>query len=284
MLITRSINHRVRWTVLLLMAACCAPMLSAHLFADDDDEDEPPLATKNIVPGLVAVPARSQLDELLAMKLEYVDGICGLTDEQKKKAELAGRGDINHLIDRIEALRTKAQSDESHAQVDDLLQENKALKHRLDDPFEKPSLLAKTLRRLLTAEQLAKLEADEIVFSSAWMADFNEALELSRKHNRPLVVHFHAAWAGPCQQMRVILYKPRVIRFLHDHFVPVFIDVDQDSAKTVMRQYKIDTVPTDLALTPDGDVIGRWQGSRTEEAFMGMLRSMMEDARTAPAK
>jgi thiol-disulfide isomerase/thioredoxin len=273
--VIKRIHHRVRWAVALLLMACCTPVLSAE--QHDDDEASP--AVEDVVRGLVAAPARSQLDELLAMKIEYVDGICELTDEQKKKAELAGRGDIDHLIDRIEALRKKSPSDESNAHVDDLLRENEALKHLLDGPFEKPSLFSKTLRRLLTAEQLAKLEADEVVFSSAWMTDFDEALELARKHNRPLLVHFHAGWAAPCQQMKVILYKPRVIRFLHDHFVPVFVDVDRDDAKGVMRRYKIGSVPTDLALTPDGDVIDRLQGSRTEQAFMETLRSVPPLAR-----
>jgi thiol-disulfide isomerase/thioredoxin len=276
--ITKSINHSVRWAVPLLMAACGAPILCAQLFAEDD-EDEPPLATKSIVAGLVAAPARSQLDELLAMKIEYVDGICGLANEQKEKVELAGRGDINHLIDRIETLRKKSQSDESNAQVDDLLRENETLKPLLYSPFEKPSLFSKTLRRLLTAEQLAKIEADGIVFSSAWMTDFSEARELARKHNRPLLVHFHAGWAAPCQQMRVILYKPQVIRFLHDQFVPVFIDVDHDGGKKLIQQYGIHSVPTDLMLASDGVVVNRSLGTKTEEGVMDMLRSMTGLAR-----
>jgi len=64
-----------------------------------------------------------------------------------------------------------------------------------------------------------------------------------------------------------------VIRFLHDHFIPVFIEEHRDGAKRLMRQYGVDTVPTDLVLNPDGDVVGHSQGARTEEAMMEMFQS-----------
>lgn len=270
MFLIKSPNARLCDVVLLLAVVCTASTLCAQKFAEGDDS--PPGEGK--IPELVAAPARSQLDELLWRKIAYVDGICGLTDEQKKKLQLAGSGDVNHILERIAALRTKAQSGQIDAQFHDLTQESQSLKSLLiTGPFDKPSLFEKTRRRLLTAEQLAKLDADGMLFSSAWITDLGEAQDLSRKHNRRLLVHFHADWSAPCCQMKSVLYKPNVIRFLHDHFIPVFIEENRDGAKRVMRQYGVVTVPSDLVLNPDGDVVGRSQGARTEQAVMEMLQS-----------
>jgi hypothetical protein len=267
----KKVSARLCAVVLLLAAAGTGPTLRAQQFAEDEETAD----GKGKVPELVAAPARSQLDELLWRKIAYVDGICGLTDDQRRKLELSGHGDIKHLMDRIEDLRTKSKSDQINGRLDDLVRENDSLKRLLiTGLFEKPSLFGRTQRRLLTAQQLAKLEADAILTSTAWLADFGEAQALARKHNRPLLVHFHADWAAPCWQMKEVLYKPRVIRFLHDHFIPVFIDVDRDDAKKVMGQYGINSVPSDLMLTPDGVVVGRSQGTKTEQAVMDMVPSI----------
>jgi hypothetical protein len=274
--IAKGINDRWPAIVLLIAAVACSSALRAQEFADDDavvGEDCPPIAIRRFLAALVAAPARTQLDELLWKKIQYVDGICGLTDDQKKKLQMAGNGDIKHLLDRIEDLRKKLQSVQI-TQLDNLVRENESLKSLLNaGPLEKLSLFGKIGRRLLTAEQLAKLEADGILFSSAWMTDIDEARDLSRKHNRPLLVHFHADETAPCCQMKVVLYLPKVIRFLHDRTIPVFIDVGNDDGKKVMRQFGINFVPSDLIINPDGVVVDRSQGTKSEQGVMEMLQS-----------
>src|SRR5262249_35917765 len=52
-----------------------------------------------------------------------------------------------------------------------------------------------------------------------------------------------------------------------------FIEEGRDGAKTLMREYGIYTVPTDLVINPDGEVADRSQGARTEQALMEMLQS-----------
>jgi len=271
-----SVSAGVCGVVLLFAAAGTGPTLCAQQFADEETADG-----KSNVPELVAAPARSQLDELLWRQIAYVDGICGLTDDQRKKLQLAGHGDISRLLHRIQDLRTQSQSGQVRSHLEDLVRENESLKGLLiTGPFEKPSLFVRTRQRVLTAEQLARLEADEALFSSAWMADLGEARELSRKHNRPLLVHFHADWCAPCCQMKPALYRPDMIRFLHDHCIPVFIEEDREGAKRVMRQYGVDTVPADLVLNPEGEVLVRSQGARTGQAVMELLRSAADAAKS----
>src|SRR5580692_11628476 len=42
--------------------------------------------------------ARNKLDSALALRIDDVDRICGVTESQKKKLQLAGRGDIKRFF------------------------------------------------------------------------------------------------------------------------------------------------------------------------------------------
>src|SRR5437660_701543 len=48
--------------------------------------------------------ARRRLDRLLAARIGAMDTVCGLNAAQKQKIELAGRGDLKQLFDRLETL------------------------------------------------------------------------------------------------------------------------------------------------------------------------------------
>jgi hypothetical protein len=106
--------------------------------------------------------ARTRLVGRLAIKIASIDRICNLTDEQKHRLELAGRGDVKRLFDRIDALQP--QPDEGHV-VDDrrfriwaqrLNTDAGAIRRTYKSGvFEGGSLFAKTLKTTLTAEQAA---------------------------------------------------------------------------------------------------------------------------------
>ncbi len=49
-----------------------------------------------------AIEVRNEHDMRLRQKIAIVDRVCGLTGPQKEKLELAGRGDIKRLFDRVE--------------------------------------------------------------------------------------------------------------------------------------------------------------------------------------
>src|SRR5438128_7468487 len=56
-----------------------------------------------------AFEARRRLDSQLALQVEDIDRACKLTDAQKKKLQLAGRGDVKRFFDRYETVRQKFQ-------------------------------------------------------------------------------------------------------------------------------------------------------------------------------
>ncbi|HEY2251747.1 MAG TPA: hypothetical protein VGH74_11825 [Planctomycetaceae bacterium] len=108
---------------------------------------------------------RCLLDTALERRVEAVDQICRLTDTQKRKLRLAGRGDIKQFLDRVEALRPKA----DQAQDDLQLCGNACFfgaaatrPARRPGLFENGSFFAKTLRTSLTDGQAAAFDASTL--------------------------------------------------------------------------------------------------------------------------
>jgi hypothetical protein len=108
--------------------------------------------------------------DVLRREIVVIDLLCDLTADQKKKLELAGKGDVQRLLERIEKQRAEI------LLIDDLTEETlleifgKANREReaIDqNPFREGSLFNKMLDRSLTADQAARLAP----FSNArWLA------------------------------------------------------------------------------------------------------------------
>lgn len=100
-----------------------------------------------------------QLDTLLRQKIAIVDQVCGLTDTQKQKLQLAGRGDARRLFDRLDKIGARILLvRDDRDKIYQLLEEAHALQRDLIRPgfSTDGSLFFKSLERLLTAEQAVK--------------------------------------------------------------------------------------------------------------------------------
>jgi hypothetical protein len=111
--------------------------------------------------GGTAVGARRWLDALLLRKVDTVDRFSRLTDVQKRKLHLAGRGDIKRFFDRVEEQRRQILMIDQDAldrkTVDDIAQATRSLRAVLDlGPFEEGSLFVKAVPRTLTPQQAGR--------------------------------------------------------------------------------------------------------------------------------
>jgi hypothetical protein len=136
------------------------------------------------------------LASVLAEQIEEVERSCPLAAAQKKKLELAGKGDVKRFLDRVYALGKRQESalaDPEEATA--LLREIEALEVRLRNGlFGQDSLFSKTLARALTEDQLAKYQSDlrerrsnpyqEAVFQA--VKQVGRSLDLSSEQRRRL--------------------------------------------------------------------------------------------------
>src|SRR5205823_7870412 len=105
--------------------------------------------------------ARQRFNSLLALRVEDIERTSTLTDAQKKKLQLAGRGDIKKFFDRYEAVKQKFQlmkNDEEKMQQ--IWQDINPLQTSLQTGlFHSDSLLIKALHNTLTSDQFARYDA-----------------------------------------------------------------------------------------------------------------------------
>ena len=275
------ISRRSLWTFLLTAALAC----SSARFGRSSDDDDPvdagaadgpaPLTINNpallrIKKGISFVPQRSHLNEVLAWKIEEIDLVCHLTNGEKEKLRLAGKGDVTRFLDRAHELKAALPSVNGPPQVDDAVHEWDSLKELMTSGiFEEGSLFSKTRRRILTTEQMAKLETETADTSAGWMKDFQEAQALALTLDRPVLMHFHAKWCGPSRKLERVMESPVVLRVLRRKFVLVSIDVDQNPA--LVRKYNVDRIPCELAVTTAGDMLCRSEGLKGELEFLHAL-------------
>jgi hypothetical protein len=108
-----------------------------------------------------AAGARRRLNAFLELRIEEVDRACKLTDAQKKKLQLAGKGDFKRFFDRYQTVKRKFQLVKNDQQkINQIWQDISPLQTSLQAGlFHEDSFLVKALPNTLTADQLARYEA-----------------------------------------------------------------------------------------------------------------------------
>jgi len=105
--------------------------------------------------------ARKRLDSALVMHLEAIERASQLTDAQRKKLQLAGRGDMKRFFDRYETAKQKFQLVKDDQQkMQEIWQDISPLQMSMQAGlFDADSLFYKSLHNTLTGEQWAKYDA-----------------------------------------------------------------------------------------------------------------------------
>jgi hypothetical protein len=110
-----------------------------------------------------AANVRCLLELALDRRIGVVDQACRVTDAQKSKLRLAGRGDIKRFFDRVEGLRPMrphaAQNDNLPELCGFAFREDATAPARRFGLFEQSSLFSKTLKTSLAEGQAAAYEA-----------------------------------------------------------------------------------------------------------------------------
>ena len=95
----------------------------------------------------------------------------------------------------------------------------------------------------------------------------------ARAQSKPVMLHFTADWCGPCQnQKRFIFSNPEVVRAIHQNAVPVLVNIDNN--KALAEELNVRSIPHDVFLTPDGEVIARRNSPTESSNFLSMCRSL----------
>lgn len=110
------------------------------------------------------VKTRERLHALARSRIEELTGMCSLNESQVKKLELASRGDIVELYDRVEAIRTKfRQIKNDQNKFNQIWQDIQPLQVAFhSEQFGSGSFFHKSLKKVLTPDQFSDYEETEL--------------------------------------------------------------------------------------------------------------------------
>lgn len=108
-----------------------------------------------------AAGARTRLDSQMALHVDDIDRGCKLTEAQKRKLQLMGRGDIKRFFDRCDKIKQKFQGvRQEDDKFNQIWQEINPLQMTLQSGlFNDESLFYKSVRHTLSGEQIPQYEA-----------------------------------------------------------------------------------------------------------------------------
>ena len=148
-------------------------------FAAPDDVEPAPAAAEGIERAQVFVDeanfdqwifqgrgdansARQRIQSALQLQIDELHRVCELSDAQKQKLALAGHGDTKRFFEEVEAVREKFRAVQNDANAfNGIWQHIQPLQQKLSRGlFGETSFFAKTLKKTLTPEQIAKHQAN----------------------------------------------------------------------------------------------------------------------------
>jgi YHS domain-containing protein len=115
-----------------------------------------------------------------------------------------------------------------------------------------------------------------------WRTNLDAAKLEATQTNRLLLVHFWTNTCAPCKVVEQNVFsQPHVGAALEQDFVPVKIDADASPA--LARAFRIDRVPTEVVMTPQGNVVASLSVPDKPDAYLTQLQNLARHFRQASA-
>jgi hypothetical protein len=197
-----------------------------------------------------AAAGRQRLDAMVALNIEDIERAGQLTEAQKKKMQLAGRGDVKRLFDGYESAKRKFRLLGNDVQkLQDVMPDVGPLQTALrGGSFLDNSILAKSLPHTLTAEQLGKYD---MVVTERRALRHRANIEMAvmmledsaplRDAQRQALITLLTTETKPPRKSASYDYYVTIIQIGHvpeEKLKPLFTDPQWKAASRIINQYR----------------------------------------------
>jgi len=108
-----------------------------------------------------------------------------------------------------------------------------------------------------------------------WETDLDAAMARAEREQRPLFLHFFGNDCQPAQQMAVEVFaQPNIASHLNANFVMVRINASENAA--LAQKFAVMSIPMDLIMKPNGQLVHRRTGGITAERFSDYLEFLQK--------
>ncbi|MCL2304510.1 MAG: DUF255 domain-containing protein [Planctomycetaceae bacterium] len=107
-----------------------------------------------------------------------------------------------------------------------------------------------------------------------WETDFKTAMNLAQETNRFVLIHFYGDQCPPCRMMdKDVFPQQAVADALTPYFVPLKVNTEENSK--AVQNLNITSIPMDLIVTPQREIIFRRKGGCSAEQYVEELLSVV---------
>lgn len=136
-------------------------------------------------------------------------------------------------------------------------------------------MLCKIASRALVFLTLLAINAATFGQNIDWQQDLETAKQKASEEGKLVLIHFYADWCGPCQQLDSFVFNAEsVARSVNETFVPVKIDIDVHP--DLVSEYKIKSIPFDVAITPNGNIVHGQKSPNTSDNYLVMTERLQK--------
>lgn len=100
---------------------------------------------------------------------------------------------------------------------------------------------------------------------------FEDALVRARAENKLVLVDVYTDWCGWCTKMDRDVFTDARVRTALLGVVPIRVNAEKGPGRRVAERYRVNGLPTFLLVNADGDVVRRFEGYKSAEAFLRAL-------------
>jgi YHS domain-containing protein len=106
-----------------------------------------------------------------------------------------------------------------------------------------------------------------------WAPDLVAAREASAKFKVPMLVHFYGDACLPCKTLEQRVFsQPEVVGTLNKYFICVSVNATRQPG--VASEFAVHSWPTDVFISPDGEILFRGICPQDPRTYMGILNSV----------
>lgn len=97
---------------------------------------------------------------------------------------------------------------------------------------------------------------------------FEEALVRARAENKLVFVDVYTDWCGWCTKMDRDVFTDARVKTALLGVVAIRVNADKGGGRRVAERYRVIGLPTFLLVSADGDIMRRFEGYRSADAFL----------------
>lgn len=108
-----------------------------------------------------------------------------------------------------------------------------------------------------------------------WQKDLKSAHKVALAEGKPILLVFGAEWCTYCHKLeKNVIDQPATAAYINANFVAVHLDADRE--KRVTDILEVDSLPCTVVLSPNADLLGRYEGYAEAAKYTANLEKSVQ--------